>query len=52
MSDNLKVSIPILAALAAVIYVSGKAIGMDLSIADIARQLVQLGTDLLHRLLL
>lgn len=52
MSDNLKMSFLVLAALATVIYVSGKALGLDLSIADIATQLMQLGTDLLHRLVL
>ena len=52
MSDSLKVSFLILAALAAVTYVSGRTLGMDMSMADMARQLVQLGTDLLHRLLL
>ncbi|MEM5431353.1 hypothetical protein [Cupriavidus oxalaticus] len=52
MSDNLKVGFLVLAALAAVIFVSGRVMGMDMSIADMARQLLQLGTDLLHRQML
>ncbi len=34
------------------LYALARDTGMDLRIADMASQLVQLGTDLLHRLLL
>jgi hypothetical protein len=38
--------------LGAVIYVSARAMGRDIDVADAVRHLVQLGTDLLNRLFL
>lgn len=48
--SELKMGILSLALLGGALFALAKETGMDLRIADMASQLVQLGTDLLHRL--
>lgn len=50
MDDIFKMGLIVLALLGAVIYVSARAMGMDMDVADAVMHLVQLGTDLLNRL--
>ena len=50
VNDDLKFGLTVLAVLAALILAATKAMGMDLGISDLVAQLVQLATDLLHRL--
>ncbi|WP_455289211.1 hypothetical protein [Cupriavidus necator] len=50
MDDIFKMGLILLALLGAVVYVSARAMGMDMDVADAVMHLVQLGTDLLNRL--
>lgn len=48
--DNFKMGLMMVALFGSVIYASATAMGMDMGVADAVMQLVQRGTDLLHRL--
>ncbi|WP_164704858.1 hypothetical protein [Cupriavidus necator] len=48
--SEVKMGILSLALLGGALYALASTLGMNLSIADMAGQLVQLGSDLLHRL--
>ena len=47
--SEVKMSMLSLALLGGTLYALARALGIDLGIADMAGQLVQLGSDLLHR---